>query len=241
MKLVKDKTTNEYSYVTDSEYLANITNYVDRTNNLLYWKKNFERMNIDHRTFHDHARQLLATVGWANMKKTSKDVIVWLALQEAQADIIGHLMMSGLSQTQAISTYILNVAKKYKRNAEVFKTRSSHNTSTVIVASFLTEAEASNFSGMIKNYRYYYIEDARLGTLYGNIDNGIMDYIENTGAFLSSGGLNAHAINPSVVAAYPSEAVARESFRAQLKDWLLFQKYNGVYIPLKNINYGENI
>jgi hypothetical protein len=233
MKLVKEIATDTYLYIDDSVYSANPSLYIDRSNNPAYWDLVVGDV-VDFWTAQDNLKNLYLLNGWASFKDEEKDIFIKYGIGDAGTEIIPFLMGKGMTQQEAQVFYLESVAKAVENKQPIARSRADNHRIITIVYSFLDSVEADGLLNAIANFLSLYKEKVYLGTQFGDVSDGLMDFINNTGSYASSSttGLNKYSIMPDVITAYGDEVTAREAFRSELNDWLLKQTYKGQYIKL---------
>jgi hypothetical protein len=233
MKLVQEIATSEFLYIDDATYSANPSAYIDWSDRPAYWQE-FGVQVADYWTAQDTIKTIYTTTGWANLKDPDKDVLIDFGVGDTSTEIIPYLIGKGYTQQEASGIYLNSVAKSIESKQPIARSRADNHRIITIVYSFLDSVEADGLLNAIANFLSLYKEKVYLGTEFGDVSDGLMDFINNTGSYASSSttGLNKYSIMPDVITAYGDEVTAREAFRQQLNDWLLRQIYNGQYIKL---------
>ncbi len=107
--------------------------------------------------------------------------------------LVGYLMGTGLSQSDAILKYKENRAEDIRMASGAAELRINSTPFTFAIIKYLSEADGQSFIDATRNLVIDFKTIALTGTNYGNVRDGIMDYIESTGGY-SAGGLKDFTI-----------------------------------------------
>ena len=111
--------------------------------------------------------------------------------------IITHYMMQGMTQMEATVAYIDKRAIDVRNAADCYYARLTHPKFTAMIMLYLGATQGETLMDAIRNFASDVKDIARVGTNYGNVNDGILDYIEGTGSYVG-GGLENYVITPGL-------------------------------------------
>ena len=213
MKLIKDKTTNKYSIINDVDFDSAI--HIDRTNNVIYWKMNAHL--ADYCYIRDRITEaVIASGGFSALRSdVEKDICLEYTKSVSDVELIGYLIGKGMTQEEAQFTYLQYRANDIRNAAQCFSDRIDKAEFTVIVMKYLGQDGGTTFLDNCRNFISDLKTSAILGTQYGNTIDGIFDYIEDTGGYLTVPGLSSFFT-------LPDEQTTLDAMRKELKDLLYY-------------------
>ncbi len=103
---------------------------------------------------------------------------------------IVYFMTKGMSQSEAIGLYFHNKAIDIDNAAKACHDRVSDHRFKEIVITYLPLDQAETFLDATRSFMIDYRKVALFGTEYGDVNDGIMDYIKSTGSYVGGGLLN---------------------------------------------------
>jgi hypothetical protein len=131
-------------------------------------------------------RELVKEIGWSGLTNTEKDIAILTYSYDNMLDAVTYLMTEkGMNQYQAQGYLLQEWHKHHGRLVDTCKSRWFYV--KFIIAQYLSFADAEELLDECQLLILSYIECGRLGTQYGDNNNGIMDYLESTGTFIDQG------------------------------------------------------
>jgi len=131
-------------------------------------------------------RELVEEIGWTGLTNAEKDVAILTYSYNNMLNAITYLMTEkGMSQNQAQGYLLQEWHKHHGRLVDTCKSRWFYV--KFIIAQYLSFADAEELLDDCQMLIFSFTECGRLGTQYGDNNNGIMDYLESTGTFVSQG------------------------------------------------------
>lgn len=131
-------------------------------------------------------RDIVNITGWTGLTNVEKDIVIEYYAYTGVTDMVIHLMMTkGWSQAQA-QAYVLKSWHIHHGNVvETSKQRWFYV--KIIVAQYLSFADAEDLFDTCENLVFQYSELGRLGKDYNDNNDGIMDYLLSTNGFTGQG------------------------------------------------------
>ena len=114
--------------------------------------------------------------------------------------LVTYYMMQGMSQFEATKAYIYERSVDVRNAADCYYARLTSPSFTASIMLYLGPVQGETFVDAIRNFASDVKDIARVGTNYGNINDGILDYIESTGSYVN-GGLKNYTITPGLTLA----------------------------------------
>jgi hypothetical protein len=228
-KLVKHIATNTYQLISQVDYDSTPNDYIDRTNQILYWYKNYEKAGATYWQMRYRVRELMYAQanGFDDFKDSEKEVLGLLGLGNQTSTIAFYMSSKGLNQNDAIALNIQRIsedrailaldAKDIVASPKMMQIGIKYLTWIDPVSNELDTTQANNLTNAIQGFLTELERYGLLGIEYGDEREGLMDYFESTNAY-TSGGLKNYTFNPDVVTAYGSEENARNAMIGELQD-----------------------
>jgi hypothetical protein len=159
--------------------------YTDITS-IQYWDEFGMGIANDYLVVKFEVRDILNLTGWTGLTNTEKDIAIkYYATQDATSMIIHLMMTKGWSQAQAQAFVLKSWHIHHGNVVETCRQRWFYV--KIIVAAFLSFADAEDLFDTCSNLVYEYTELGRLGKDYGDNNDGIMDYLLSTNGFAGQG------------------------------------------------------
>jgi len=232
-KFVKEISTNKYKCITQAEFDANTTLYIDRSDRPVYLLNHYSEAGMTYYQMRYEVKELVDAQagGFADFNDADKDALCEFAYGDRNL-IVTHYMGKGLSQDDATGLMVLKAAENVQKLSIDAKIIAASTKMMLIGVKYLTvidgqgdldSSQAYNLTEAINDFKKQFEDYAVLGLEYNDEHEGIMDYFESTNSY-ASGGLKNYTFNPQTVAAAGSEEAARLLMVAELQD--LFVKGN---------------
>jgi len=159
--------------------------YTDITS-IVYWDKFGTDIANDYLLVKFEIRDIVDIKGWTGLTNAEKDLAIkYYAYTDPTAMVIHLMMTKGWSQAQA-QAYVLQSWHIHHGNVvETCKQRWFYV--KIIVAQYLSFADAEDLFDTCENLVYQYTELGRLGKDYNDNNDGIMDYLMSTHGFSGQG------------------------------------------------------
>jgi len=232
MKLVKLRSTNKYTQVTQEEYDANASLYIDRSDRPVYWLNHYLDAGFTYLQSRFYIKELVnsAVNGMDDFNTIDRDAIVEYSYGD-RTKIVTHLMMAhSMSQSDATAKVGVNAGINGSKLGVDAKLITSSPQFMSVIGNFLTvinettgeldSSQVGAYTSAIRGFKDDYETFGALGLEYGDEHEGWMDYNESTNAYLD-GGLKNYTFNPSIVAMLGSEDAARLAMIAQIQELLV--------------------
>lgn len=234
MKLVKEKSTNNYMSIDQATYDADPSLYIDRSDRPVYWLNHYEKAGISYYQSRFHIKELVdnAVNNIDDFNEADKDAIIEYSYGDRNKMITHLVTVHGYTVNDAKGKVALNAANNQAKLAVCAKIISSSPKIMSIGTKYLgfidgngnyDTSQAFALTSAISDFMTEFERFARLGLNYGDEAEGIMDYFESTNSY-AEGGLKNYTFNPDIVSELGSEDNARLAMVAELKD--LFLKGN---------------
>lgn len=233
-KFVKVIATNTYAEISQADYDADPTLYVDRSDRPVYILNHHEEAGVSYWRARRHCTLYVdsLTNGFDDLNDMDKEAMGKFAYGD-QIDLIiaFYMVFHDISQSEAEGLNLKRVAlDRSKRAVDAKAIVASPKTMeigvkylTVLTAGEIDSTQAFDFTEAISGYLDEFERFAVLGINYGDEHEGIMDYFESTNTH-SGGGLEIYTLNPAIVSQMPGptqqekEDQARALMIGELKD-----------------------
>lgn len=234
MKLVKELSTNKYLSLSEEDYIANPSLYLDRSDRPVYWLRFYENAGFSYYQSRYYIKELVdnAVNNIDDFNEVDKDAIIEYSYGDRNKLVTHLVTVHGYTVNDAKGKVALNAANNQAKLAVCAKIISSSPKIMSIGTKYLgfidgngnyDTSQAFALTSAISDFMTEFERFARLGLNYGDEAEGIMDYFESTNSY-AEGGLKNYTFNPDVVAVVGSEENARLAMVAELQD--LFLKGN---------------
>lgn len=131
-------------------------------------------------------RDITNLSGWTGLTNTEKDIVIKYYAYTGTTDMVIHLMTTkGWSQVQAQAFVLQSWHLHHGHVINTCKQRWFYI--KIIIAQYLSFADAENLFDICETLIYQYIELGRLGKDYNDNNDGIMDYLMSTNGFEGQG------------------------------------------------------
>lgn len=159
-------------------------NYEDDNNVIMLDRKS--DMFIDYKNYHDNLKNLNTVLGWPSFTNDERDILVENYAHINPTNAVIHLMTTkGWSQNQSMG-YILERWQVHNRKfVETCSYRFSYVKKCVLT--FLNMVDATDLLEKVKPLIDNYVNEGLLGINYGDMTDGLMDYVESTNDFVGLG------------------------------------------------------
>ena len=224
-KFGKIKSTNQYSVISQSEYDADPTLYIDRTDRPVYILNHYSDAGI---TYWQARRRIVLLVdaavnGFDDFNDVDKDALSVFAYGDKDKTITFLMSKYGVDQATAggmnINRAAINRSKMSVDAKAIFSSPDVLEIGikylTVITNGEFDSSQAFLFTESIANFRSGYENYAILGLDYGDDLDGLIDYIAATNGY-ASGGSKLYTYNPSIVALMPGSTEPEKIEQARL-------------------------
>jgi hypothetical protein len=228
-KLVKIKDENRYVFLTQAEYDADPSLYIDRSSNPLYWLNHYTEAGISYLKARYYVKEIYISKanGYDDFRDTEKEALSIFGIGN-QTQIAVYLM--GKYNLDLMTAKGLMVQRLAANISKL-----SSDTSVVIHSPKIIEigvkylsstdpntgdtdaTQVNNLTFAIQGFLTEYERYGILGLNYNDEREGIMDYFESTNSY-SSGGLKNYVFNPDLVTMFGSEDAVRLSMITELKE-----------------------
>lgn len=190
-----------------------------------YWKD----IGIDYMRARLEVQQLVlaAPNGFNDFKTDDKYSIGEFVAIDDATTLIAFYIEQGYSATEAKGLHLQRLSFNHVNERSSAEIRANSEVVTSIIIKYLTwqngdgsinRLQADNFISATREFISDYKTEAILGTFYGDVVDGIMDYIESTGSY-TSGGMKNYSFNPEINTAYGGDTeLVRQAFISEFKD-----------------------
>ena len=184
MKLVKIKSTNEYKLIYDTEFDSNL--HIDRSNELQYLHQNAKLG--DYITIRNMVISAVNSVGgFDSLRELDKPIALIYTKSVTIEEAVPYYISQGLTVNEASYIYLQKFSQNIRNAADCFKERARSVEFATTIMMYLGQTNAETFISNTRDLLSDLTDSAIIGTQYGNVQNGFMDYIEDTGSYIGSG------------------------------------------------------
>jgi len=233
-KFVKEISTNKYKCISQADFDADPSLYIDRSDRPHYILNHYKETGRSYWQVRYKVKELVdnSAGGFNDFNSVDKDALCLFSYGDRNAIVTHYATTMGLSVDDAKGLMVLREAENIAKLSLDAKVIAASPKMMVIGVKYLTlvdidgnvdSTQAYSLTEAINDFKKQYEDYGVLGLEYGDEHEGIMDYFESTNSY-SSGGLKNYTFNPDVVAAAGSEENARLAMVAELQE--LFVKGN---------------
>ena len=173
--------------------------YLDKTNDLLAWKESGEQATSDFLQFQSYVEEVADGLLWSSLTNEEKEFLIDYYLKAntttREADnlqkITYLITTKGMTQAQAEDYLRQSWANYHIKEIESCKRRSESKEVYLVISTYLSFQEASDFVRTIETPLYMYATQGIRGIEEGNTIEGLFDFIQSTpGTIYETAGLN---------------------------------------------------
>ena len=214
MILVKEIKTNNCLYIKDTDF--DNTLHININNSIYYW---YICGITDYYFRYEKISELVISKGFSNLDDEELEIVTELTTCE-DVDAIGYFMTQGLSQLEAIEKLTFNKSKHFRLKGKALYTRLMTDEVKTQIIMFIGKEQGMDLLDAIRSFKEDLKTVGILGTQYGDVRDGVMDYFESTGAYVN-GGLKTYEIQQDMIDIYGTKELALQVFIDKLHNFII--------------------